>query len=58
MAVKDEDNGTIQNQFKKFINGKVDFLKAHNCDEIQGYFYSKPLDYNSFIDFLDSKKSK
>ena len=26
---------------------QVDFLRHHNCDEIQGYFYSKPLPASS-----------
>lgn len=30
----------------------VDFLKSIGCNEIQGYWYSKPLESNDLIDFL------
>lgn len=29
-----------------------DFLKAAECDQVQGYFYSKPLSEEDFIEFL------
>ncbi|MDD2829645.1 MAG: EAL domain-containing protein [Sulfuricurvum sp.] len=31
--------------------GQLDYLKAEGCDEIQGYFYSKPLDIKGFEAF-------
>jgi diguanylate cyclase (GGDEF)-like protein/PAS domain S-box-containing protein len=30
---------------------QVDFLKSRGCDEIQGYFYAKPLDLSQVDDF-------
>lgn len=30
---------------------QLEFLTAHNCDEIQGYFYSKPLTASDFGNF-------
>jgi diguanylate cyclase (GGDEF)-like protein/PAS domain S-box-containing protein len=31
---------------------QLEFLRRHKCDEIQGYYYSKPLPPNEFLDFL------
>ena len=31
------------------------FLKVSGCDAIQGYFFSKPLDENSFVDLISEK---
>ena len=31
-----------------------DFLRSINCDQAQGYFYSKPLDEKSFEEFLQN----
>ncbi|MHA6259872.1 sensor domain-containing protein [Sporosarcina sp. CAU 1771] len=31
---------------------QLDFLKSIDCDEVQGYFYSKPLNSQELIDFL------
>ena len=28
------------------------FFEGTNCDYIQGYYYSKPLDYESLLDWL------
>lgn len=36
---------------------QVEILRAMGCDEIQGYWYSKPLDEGYFTYFLQSKKS-
>jgi len=33
---------------------QLTFLQDHQCDTIQGYFYSKPVDANSFEVFLNS----
>ncbi|MFT5760082.1 MAG: EAL domain-containing protein (putative c-di-GMP-specific phosphodiesterase class I) [Alteromonadaceae bacterium] len=32
----------------------VDFLKSINCDEIQGYWYSKPLEQDKLIQFINN----
>ena len=32
---------------------QLDFLKALNCDEVQGYYFSKPLDCEDFRKFLE-----
>ena len=29
-----------------------DFLRSINCDQVQGYFYSKPLKEEDFISFM------
>lgn len=34
---------------------QVDFLRRHDCDYIQGYFYSRPLPVDDFIKLLDSQ---
>jgi EAL domain-containing protein (putative c-di-GMP-specific phosphodiesterase class I) len=33
---------------------QVDFLRKHNCDEIQGYFFSKPVSADQLTDVLTS----
>ena len=33
-----------------------DFLIAENCDEIQGWFYSKALKQDDFIEFVKNFK--
>lgn len=32
---------------------QLEFLRAHRCDEIQGFLYSRPLPPAEFIDFLE-----
>lgn len=32
---------------------QLDFLTAHNCNEIQGYYYSKPLNAEEFRSFVE-----
>ena len=31
---------------------QLDFLRLHGCDEIQGYYFSKPLPVNKFTEFI------
>ena len=33
---------------------QADFLKSINCDVAQGYYYSKPLDVESFKEYFIS----
>jgi EAL domain-containing protein (putative c-di-GMP-specific phosphodiesterase class I) len=35
---------------------ELQFLRAHNCDELQGYFFSKPLLAEEVANLLKSKK--
>ncbi len=37
---------------------QLQYLKEHDCDKIQGYFISKPLDENDAIDFLKKYNKK
>lgn len=37
---------------------QLNFLKTLNCDIVQGYFYSRPLEGDDFIDFLKNWKVK
>lgn len=38
---------------------QLDFLKEENCDLIQGYYFSKPLNKNDFFEYLvDNRKIK
>ena len=32
---------------------QIDFLKSINCDQVQGYFYSKPLAETDFISYIN-----
>jgi EAL domain-containing protein (putative c-di-GMP-specific phosphodiesterase class I) len=34
---------------------QVAFLRANNCDEIQGYFFSKPITPSALADLLKPK---
>lgn len=36
---------------------QLDFLRENGCDEIQGYFYSRPLTADAFVRFLQEKKT-
>ncbi len=31
---------------------QIDFLKAHGCDMVQGYYYSRPVDPEAFLQLL------
>lgn len=33
---------------------QLDFLRQHNCNVIQGFYYSKPLSKDDFTEFLSS----
>lgn len=37
---------------------QLDFLKQNNCDDIQGYYFSKPLPAKEFIAFLKQHKAE
>lgn len=37
---------------------QLDFLTAHNCDEIQGYYYSKPLSAEDFKQFVEQHNDR
>ncbi|EPT2524747.1 EAL domain-containing protein [Klebsiella pneumoniae] len=37
-------------------NEQFELLKNMNCDEFQGYYYSKPLSGDQLIDFLRGQK--
>lgn len=32
---------------------QLTFLQAHNCQRVQGYYYSKPLDFESFSKYIE-----
>jgi sensor c-di-GMP phosphodiesterase-like protein len=34
---------------------QVDFLKKHQCDYVQGFFYSKPLTMEDFLGFIEKQ---
>jgi diguanylate cyclase (GGDEF)-like protein/PAS domain S-box-containing protein len=38
--------------------GQLDFLREHQCDEIQGYFYSKPVPANEFARLLAHQRDQ
>ena len=35
---------------------KLDFLREQGCDEVQGYYYSKPLTAVQFEAFLNTRQ--
>ena len=37
--------------------GQLNYLRLHNCDEIQGYFFSKPIIAEDFCDLLRENRS-
>ena len=34
---------------------QADFLAEHNCDYVQGYFYSRPLPQTEFLEFIEQQ---
>jgi EAL domain-containing protein (putative c-di-GMP-specific phosphodiesterase class I) len=38
-------------------DAQMDFLRAHHCDEIQGYYFSKPLSVEDVADMLSKDQS-
>ena len=45
--------------FKVIVEGvetedQIEYLKSKGCDAVQGYYYSKPLSYADFINYLCS----
>ena len=37
---------------------QVDYLKKVKCDLIQGYYYSKPIKLNEFIEYINRLNEK
>uniref|UniRef100_UPI002580F0A1 EAL domain-containing protein n=1 Tax=Pseudomonas sp. UBA6310 TaxID=1947327 RepID=UPI002580F0A1 len=35
---------------------QLDFLKAHGCDEIQGYLIARPLAVDAFVALLEEQR--
>lgn len=38
-------------------NEQLEFLQAHQCDEVQGYFFAQPLDALKFQEFMQGRKN-
>jgi EAL domain-containing protein (putative c-di-GMP-specific phosphodiesterase class I) len=38
-------------------NEQIGFLRAHECDEMQGYYFSKPIPENEFVELLRAGRS-
>jgi EAL domain-containing protein (putative c-di-GMP-specific phosphodiesterase class I) len=38
-------------------NDQANFLRDHKCDEMQGYYFSKPIPENEFADLLRNGQS-
>jgi EAL domain-containing protein (putative c-di-GMP-specific phosphodiesterase class I) len=38
-------------------NAQLGFLRAHGCDEIQGYRFSKPLIESEFVEFVRTRSA-
>ncbi len=36
---------------------QLEFLKAHQCEEVQGYYFSKPVEPDAFVQYLKSVKT-
>jgi predicted signal transduction protein with EAL and GGDEF domain len=36
---------------------QVDYLRSEGCDEVQGFFYSRPLTADHFVDFLNARNT-
>ena len=34
---------------------QLEFLRAHHCNVIQGFYFSKPLNKNDFTEYLNSR---
>ncbi|MBW0148562.1 putative bifunctional diguanylate cyclase/phosphodiesterase [Marinobacter arenosus] len=36
--------------------GQLEFLRQQHCDEIQGYYYARPMPWNDLVQFLRSRR--
>ncbi|HDZ38798.1 MAG TPA: EAL domain-containing protein [Marinobacter sp.] len=34
---------------------QLEFLRQHHCDEIQGYFYARPMPWADLLEFLNER---
>ncbi|MAA65166.1 MAG: GGDEF-domain containing protein [Alteromonadaceae bacterium] len=37
--------------------GQLEFLRQHHCDEVQGYFYAKPMPWSDLVTFLENRNA-
>ncbi|BES69590.1 hypothetical protein RE428_06080 [Marinobacter nanhaiticus D15-8W] len=37
--------------------GQLDFLRQQHCDEVQGYYYAKPMPWNELLEFLEARNN-
>ncbi|MBD3642188.1 MAG: EAL domain-containing protein [Marinobacter sp.] len=35
--------------------GQLEFLRQQHCDEVQGYYYARPMPWNELVQFLNSR---
>jgi EAL domain-containing protein (putative c-di-GMP-specific phosphodiesterase class I) len=35
--------------------GQLEFLRQQHCDEIQGYYYARPMPWDRLVEFLNSQ---
>ncbi|WP_404367549.1 EAL domain-containing protein [Marinobacter sp.] len=35
--------------------GQLDFLRQHQCDEVQGYYYARPMPWKDLLEFLEAR---
>ncbi|MEC8824017.1 MAG: EAL domain-containing protein, partial [Pseudomonadota bacterium] len=33
--------------------GQLEFLRQQHCDEIQGYYYARPMPWNDLVKFMN-----
>lgn len=38
--------------------GQVDFLREHQCDQVQGYFFSRPVSYEDLLVLLELERER
>lgn len=37
--------------------GQLDFLRQAHCDEVQGYYYARPMPWNDLVQFLSNREA-
>ncbi len=35
--------------------GQLEFLRQQHCDEVQGYYYARPMPWSELVQFLNSR---
>jgi EAL domain-containing protein (putative c-di-GMP-specific phosphodiesterase class I) len=37
-------------------SGQIEFLREHQCDQVQGYFFGRPISYDNLLVLLELER--